>query len=143
MTTDNRAYTCYLPPDIEEYLKKYCTDNGLIRKNGIPIMSTAIVAILKQHFGLDKLSDTSKVLDENMDAHIDDWADRQLERHLDKVLLLYMEGIGCLLSNSTYDILRTDGKKINEQITLKNKTMGVAAKIVGLMDMLGDDEKSY
>lgn len=136
MATDNRAYTCYLPPDIEEYLKKYCTDNGLIRKNGIPIMSTAIVAILKQHFGLGNLPNTSKVLDETIDGYIDNWADRQLNKHLNKVLLQYMEGIGCVLSNSIYDIPRTDGKKINEQITLKDKTMGVTAKIVDQMDML-------
>ncbi len=54
MATDNKAVTAYLPNDIEESLTRYCTDNGITRKDksgeSKPSLGTGIVEILKIFF---------------------------------------------------------------------------------------------
>ena len=53
MATDNKGVMVYLPPELEEVLEKYCTENKITRKNkdGEPVasMGTGIVHYLKSH----------------------------------------------------------------------------------------------
>jgi hypothetical protein len=53
MATDNKGVMVYLPPDLEEVLEKYCTENNITRKNRdgepVPSMGTGIVQYLKSH----------------------------------------------------------------------------------------------
>jgi hypothetical protein len=55
----NRAVTCYLPRDLEESLTRYCTENGITRKDKTgenrPALGTGIVEALKIFFSNDTL----------------------------------------------------------------------------------------
>lgn len=53
MTTENRPVTVYMPDEIETALAKYCVAQGIIRKDGKPLLSTCILEILKGHLGLN------------------------------------------------------------------------------------------
>ena len=63
MATQNKAVTTYLPSDVEQYLTKYCTKNGLTRKdkNGKekPSLGTGIVEVLRDYFSITA-DETSK-----------------------------------------------------------------------------------
>ena len=54
MATSNKAISAYLPPDLEEYLTKYCTEYDITRKDKSgeikPALGTAVVEILKIFF---------------------------------------------------------------------------------------------
>jgi hypothetical protein len=51
MTTQNKAVTCYLPKDIEDFITGYCNEYGITRKdkegNIYPSLSTGIIELLK------------------------------------------------------------------------------------------------
>ncbi len=53
MATENRAVTVYLPPELEEILEQYCTDNDINRKNkdcdAAPSLGKGILHYLKSH----------------------------------------------------------------------------------------------
>lgn len=57
MATSNKAISAYLPPDLEEYLTKYCTEYDITRKDKSgeikPALGTAVVEILKIFFSND------------------------------------------------------------------------------------------
>ena len=71
MATDNKGVMVYLPPDLEEVLEKYCTENNITRKNRdgepVPSMGTGIVQYLKSHLlgiSLGNISGTGLTRDE-------------------------------------------------------------------------------
>jgi hypothetical protein len=51
MTTQNKAVTCYLPKDIEDFITGYCNEYGITRKdkegNIYPSLGTGIIELLK------------------------------------------------------------------------------------------------
>jgi hypothetical protein len=51
MTTQNKAVTCYLPKDIEDFITGYCNKYGITRKdkegNIYPSLGTGIIELLK------------------------------------------------------------------------------------------------
>lgn len=51
MTTQNKAVTCYLPKDIEDFITGYCNEYGITRKDkeGViyPSLGTGIIELLK------------------------------------------------------------------------------------------------
>jgi len=51
MTTQNKAVTCYLPRDVEDFITGYCTQYGITRKdkegNTLPSLGTGIIELLK------------------------------------------------------------------------------------------------
>ena len=51
MTTQNKAVTCYLPKDIEDFITGYCTQYGITRKDKeghiYPSLGTGIIELLK------------------------------------------------------------------------------------------------
>lgn len=51
MTTNNKAVTCYLPKDIEDFITGYCNEYGITRKdkegNIYPSLGTGIIELLK------------------------------------------------------------------------------------------------
>lgn len=51
MTTQNKAVTCYLPKDIEDFITGYCTEYSITRKdkegNVYPSLGTGIIELLK------------------------------------------------------------------------------------------------
>lgn len=51
MATDNKAVTCYLPKDVEDFVTQYCTQYGITRKdkegNIQPSLGTGIIELLK------------------------------------------------------------------------------------------------
>jgi hypothetical protein len=51
MTTNNKAVTCYLPKDIEDFITGYCIEYGITRKdkegNIYPSLGTGIIELLK------------------------------------------------------------------------------------------------
>ena len=51
MTTQNKAVTCYLPKDIEDFITGYCTQYGIIRRdkegNTLASLGTGIIELLK------------------------------------------------------------------------------------------------
>lgn len=57
MATDNKAVTCYLPPELEKSITEHCVKNGLLRKDkqGLdrPAFGTAIIQILSSYFSID------------------------------------------------------------------------------------------
>ena len=59
MATSNKAISVYIPPDIEEYLTKYCTEYDITRKDKSgeikPALGTAVVEILKVFFSSDNV----------------------------------------------------------------------------------------
>lgn len=59
MATSNKAISAYLPPDLEEYLTKYCTEYDITRKDKSgemkPSLGTAVVEILKVFFSSDNV----------------------------------------------------------------------------------------
>ncbi|CAO5058854.1 Ribbon-helix-helix protein CopG domain-containing protein [Microcystis aeruginosa] len=52
MTTQNKAVTCYLPKDIEDFITGYCNEYGITRKDKegsiYPSLGTGIIELLKQ-----------------------------------------------------------------------------------------------
>ncbi|MDJ0593080.1 MAG: hypothetical protein QNJ72_24365 [Pleurocapsa sp. MO_226.B13] len=59
MATNNKAISAYIPPDLEEYLTKYCTEYDITRKDKSgeikPALGTAVVEILKRFFSSENL----------------------------------------------------------------------------------------
>lgn len=59
MATNKKAISAYIPPDIEEYLTKYCTEYDITRKDKSgeikPALGTAVVEILKVFFSSDDI----------------------------------------------------------------------------------------
>ncbi len=59
MATSNKAISAYIPPDLEEYLTKYCTEYDITRKDKSgeikPALGTAVVEILKVFFSGDNV----------------------------------------------------------------------------------------
>lgn len=58
MATENKGVTVYLPPEVEEYLTKYCEEYGITRKTKegamVPSLGTGVVTYLKEKiFGDD------------------------------------------------------------------------------------------
>jgi hypothetical protein len=51
MTTNNKAVTCYLPKDIEDFITGYCNQYGITRKDKegetLPSLGTGIIELLK------------------------------------------------------------------------------------------------
>ena len=51
MTTQNKAVTCYLPKDIEDFITRYCTEYGITRRdkegNTLASLGTGIIELLK------------------------------------------------------------------------------------------------
>jgi hypothetical protein len=52
MATENRGVMVYLPPEIEVYLARFCTENGIVRRNKtgdvLPSLGTGIVTHLER-----------------------------------------------------------------------------------------------
>jgi hypothetical protein len=93
MTTQNKAVTCYLPKDIEDFITGYCNKYGITRKdkegNIYPSLGTGIVELLKlsaynPELVGSPLLDTvpSKFSEDAIEKKIDEILEKKLSNHL-------------------------------------------------------------
>jgi hypothetical protein len=93
MTTQNKAVTCYLPKDIEDFITGYCNEYGITRKdkegNIYPSFGTGIIELLKllaytPELVGGPLLDTvpSKFSEDAIEKKIDEILEKKLSNHL-------------------------------------------------------------
>jgi hypothetical protein len=93
MTTQNKAVTCYLPKDIEDFITGYCNKYGITRKdkegNIYPSLGTGIVELLKllaynPELVGSPILDTvpSKFSEDAIEKKIDEILEKKLSNHL-------------------------------------------------------------
>lgn len=106
MTTNNKAVTCYLPKDIEDFITGYCTQYGITRKDKeghiYPSLGTGIIELLKllaynPELVGSPLLDTvpSKFSEDAIEKKIDKILEKKLTTELD--LLTRIENMERLL----------------------------------------------
>jgi len=125
MTTQNKAVTCYLPKDIEEFITGYCNEYGITRKDKeghiYPSLGTGIIELLKLlAFNPELVSspilDTvpSKFSEDAIEKKIDEILEKKRSNHLpDNV-----PSIEALKDRLDNWVLAVDGdiKDINQKI---------------------------
>ncbi len=89
MTTQNKAVTCYLPKDIEEFITGYCNEYGITRKDKeghiYPSLGTGIIELLKLlAFNPELVS--SPILDTVPSKFSEDAIEKKIEGILEKKL---------------------------------------------------------
>jgi hypothetical protein len=93
MTTQNKAVTCYLPKDIEDFITGYCNEYGITRKdkegNIYPSLGTGIIELLKllaynPELVGSPILDTvpSKFSEDAIEKKIDEILEKKLSNHL-------------------------------------------------------------
>jgi hypothetical protein len=93
MTTQNKAVTCYLPKDIEDFITGYCNEYGITRKdkegNIYPSLGTGIIELLKllaynPELVSSPILDTvpSKFSEDAIEKKIDEILEKKLSNHL-------------------------------------------------------------
>jgi hypothetical protein len=85
MTTQNKAVTCYLPKDIEDFITGYCNEYGITRKdkegNIYPSLGTGIIELLKLLAYNPELVG-SPILDTVPSKFSEDAIEKKLSNHL-------------------------------------------------------------
>ena len=89
MTTQNKAVTCYLPKDIEEFITGYCNEYGITRKDKeghiYPSLGTGIIELLKLlAFNPELVS--SPILDTVPSKFSEDAIEKKIDEILEKKL---------------------------------------------------------
>ena len=93
MTTQNKAVTCYLPKDIEDFITGYCNEYGITRKdkegNIYPSLGTGIIELLKllaynPELVSSPILDTvpSKFSEDAIEKKIDEILEKKRSNHL-------------------------------------------------------------
>lgn len=89
MTTQNKAVTCYLPKDIEDFITGYCTEYGITRKdkegNIYPSLGTGIIELLKLLAYNPELV-SSPILDTVPSKFSEDAIEKKIDEILEKKL---------------------------------------------------------
>ncbi len=125
MTTNNKAVTCYLPKDIEDFISGYCNEYGITRKdkegNIYPSLGTGIIELLKllaynPELVSSPILDTvpSKFSEDAIEKKIDEILEKKRSNHLpDNV-----PSIEALKDRLDNWVLAVDGdiKDINQKI---------------------------
>ena len=89
MTTNNKAVTCYLPKDIEDFITGYCNEYGITRKdkegNIYPSLGTGIIELLKLLAYTPELV-SSPILDTVPSKFSEDAIEKKIDEILEKKL---------------------------------------------------------
>lgn len=89
MTTNNKAVTCYLPKDIEDFITGYCNEYGITRKDkeGViyPSLGTGIIELLKLLAYNPELV-SSPILDTVPSKFSEDAIEKKIDEILEKKL---------------------------------------------------------
>lgn len=89
MTTQNKAVTCYLPKDIEDFITGYCNEYGITRKDkeGViyPSLGTGIIELLKLLVYNPELV-SSPILDTVPSKFSEDAIEKKIDEILEKKL---------------------------------------------------------
>ena len=89
MTTQNKAVTCYLPKDIEDFITGYCNEYGITRKdkegNIYPSLGTGIIELLKLLAYNPELV-SSPILDTVPSKFSEDAIEKKIDEILEKKL---------------------------------------------------------
>ena len=89
MTTQNKAVTCYLPKDIEDFITGYCNEYGITRKdkegNIYPSLGTGIIELLKLLAYTPELV-SSPILDTVPSKFSEDAIEKKIDEILEKKL---------------------------------------------------------
>lgn len=89
MTTNNKAVTCYLPKDIEDFITGYCNEYGITRKdkegNIYPSLGTGIIELLKLLAHNPELV-SSPILDTVPSKFSEDAIEKKIDEILEKKL---------------------------------------------------------
>lgn len=89
MTTNNKAVTCYLPKNIEDFITGYCNEYGITRKDKeghtLPSLGTGIIELLKLlAFNPELVS--SPILDTVPSKFSEDAIEKKIDEILEKKL---------------------------------------------------------
>jgi len=148
MTTQNKAVTCYLPKDIEDFITGYCNEYGITRKdkegNIYPSLGTGIIELLKllaynPELVGSPILDTvpSKFSEDAIEKKIDEILEKKLSNHLpDNVPSI--EVVKDRLDNW---VLAVDGdiKDINQKI--RDRALQVDHQIASIKSRLDNMER--
>ena len=124
MTTNNKAVTCYLPKDIEEFITGYCNEYGITRKDkeGViyPSLGTGIIELLKLLAYNPELV-SSPILDTVPSKFSEDAIEKKIDEILEKKLShlpTNVPSIEVLKDRLDNWVLAVDGdiKDINQKI---------------------------
>lgn len=89
MTTQNKAVTCYLPKDIEDFITGYCNEYGITRKDKeghtLPSLGTGIIELLKLLAYNPELV-SSPILDTVPSKFSEDAIEKKIDEILEKKL---------------------------------------------------------
>lgn len=143
MTTQNKAVTCYLPKDIEDFITGYCNEYGITRKDkeGViyPSLGTGIIELLKllaynPELVSSPILDTvpSKFSEDAIEKKIDEILEKKRSNHLpDNV-----PSIEALKDRLDNWILAVDGdiKDINQKI--RDRSLQVDHQIASIKSRL-------
>jgi len=143
MTTNNKAVTCYLPKDIEDFITGYCNEYGITRKDkeGViyPSLGTGIIELLKllaynPELVSSPILDTvpSKFSEDAIEKKIDEILEKKRSNHLpDNV-----PSIEALKDRLDNWILAVDGdiKDINQKI--RDRSLQVDHQIASIKSRL-------
>ena len=151
MTTQNKAVTCYLPKDIEDFITGYCNEYGITRKdkegNIYPSLGTGIIELLKllaynPELVGSPILDTvpSKFSEDAIEKKIDEILEKKLSNHLpDNVPSIeVVEVVKDRLDNW---VLAVDGdiKDINQKI--RDRSLQVDHQIASIKSRLDNMER--
>jgi hypothetical protein len=148
MTTQNKAVTCYLPKDIEDFITGYCNEYGITRKDKegetLPSLGTGIIELLKllaynPELVSSPILDTvpSKFSEDAIEKKIDEILEKKLSNHLpDNVPSI--EVVKDRLDNW---VLAVDGdiKDINQKI--RDRSLQVDHQIASIKSRLDNMER--
>jgi len=143
MTTNNKAVTCYLPKDIEDFITGYCTQYGITRKDKeghiYPSLGTGIIELLKllaynPELVGSPLPDTvpSTISEDAIEKKIDEILEKKRSNHLpDNV-----PSIEVLKDRLDNWVLAVDGdiKDINQKI--RDRSLQVDHQIASIKSRL-------
>lgn len=148
MTTQNKAVTCYLPKDIEDFITGYCNEYGITRKDKeghlYPSLGTGIIELLKllaynpELVGSPLPDAVPKSISEDaIEKKIDEILEKKLSNHLpDNVPSI--EVVKDRLDNW---VLAVDGdiKDINQKI--RDRSLQVDHQIASIKSRLDNMER--
>lgn len=143
MPTQNKAVTCYLPKDIEDFITGYCNEYGITRKdkegNIYPSLGTGIIELLKllaynPELVSSPILDTvpSKFSEDAIEKKIDEILEKKRSNHLpDNV-----PSIEALKDRLDNWVLAVDGdiKDINQKI--RDRSLQVDHQIASIKSRL-------
>lgn len=148
MTTNNKAVTCYLPKDIEDFITGYCTQYGITRKDKeghiYPSLGTGIIELLKllaynpELVGSPLLDTVPSTISE---AAIEKKIDEILEKKRSNHLPDNVPSIEVLKDRLDNWVLAVDGdiKDINQKI--RDRSLQVDHQIAAIKSRLDDMER--